>query len=99
FMLGDLEDGANVGMVQRAGGAGLTLKALERMAVVGERIRQEFQGDVAAQQSIFCLINHAHAPRAQLAHHAVMRNSLSDQDLEMVAVMGESPQVRFVLSR
>ena len=80
FVLGDLEDGADVGVVQGAGGAGLALEALERVAVVGERVRQEFQGDVAAQQSIFRLINHAHAPRAQLAHHAVMRNSLSDQD-------------------
>src|SRR5262249_18492989 len=72
-------DRANAGMVQQGSGARLALKALQRLAIPGEVVRKKFDGNVAAQACVFCLIHYAHAPAAQLANNLVVRHDLANQ--------------------
>ncbi len=50
FVLIDFVDGADVGMIERRGGAGFALEALEGLTVGGESVGEEFQGDVAPRR-------------------------------------------------
>ncbi len=60
----DLVDRANVGMVQRGGGARFAAKALERLRVVGNIVRKKLDGDEAAELGVLGLVDHAHAAAA-----------------------------------
>src|ERR1044072_8538008 len=71
FVLADIVDRANVGMVQSGGGARLTLEALEGALVV-EFVGQEFECDAAAEASVFGLVYDAHPTDAELAADAVV---------------------------
>ena len=66
-------------MVQRGGGAGFTLKALDRLGIAGKAFRKEFQGDESAQLGVLRLVDHAHAAAAEFFHDAVVRDGSSDQ--------------------
>ena len=70
--LSDLVDRANIGMIQRRGGAGLALEALQRRRVFLQLSGQELQSHVPAEAEIFGLIHHAHAAAAELVQDAVV---------------------------
>ncbi len=70
--------GADVGMVQRRSRPGLASEAFERLRVVGNLIRQEFQGDETSEFDILGLVDHPHAASAQFFEDAVVRNGLAD---------------------
>ena len=72
----NLVDRADVRVVQRGRSLGLPLETAEGLCVVGEFVGKELQGDVATELQVFCLVHHAHAPTADLAEDAVMRNRL-----------------------
>src|SRR6266478_7971411 len=72
----NLVDRADVGMVQRGRGFGLTLKTAESLCVVGELFRKELRSYVATEFQVFRLVDDAHAPAADPAEDAVMGNSL-----------------------
>src|SRR6202034_4080760 len=55
---------------------GLSLKAAERLCVVGELVGKELQGDVATELEVFSLIHHTHPATADLAEYSVMGNRL-----------------------
>src|SRR5579859_4413485 len=74
----DVIEGTDVGMVQGGGGAGLALKALERLRIARKIFRKKFERDVAAQASVLGLVNDAHAACAQLGENAVVRDGLAD---------------------
>jgi hypothetical protein len=46
------------------------------LLIVGEFFGKELQGDVATEFEVFRLIDHTHAPTADLTEDAVMRNRL-----------------------
>src|SRR5437870_10365600 len=46
--LANLVDGADVGMVQGRGGAGLAAESFQRLSVLGNAIRQKLQSDGAS---------------------------------------------------
>jgi hypothetical protein len=69
-------DRADVRVVQRGRSLGLPLETAEGLHVVGKFVGKEFQGDVATELQVFCLVHHAHAPTTDLAKYAVMRNRL-----------------------
>ena len=69
-------DRADVRVVQRGRSLGLPLETAKGLRVVGKFVGKEFQGDVATELQVFCLVHHAHAPTADLAEDAVMRNRL-----------------------
>ena len=73
----DFVDSANVRVVQRRRGFGLALEAAESLCVMGEFVGKELQGDVATELQVFRLIHHTHAPAADPAEDAVMRNGLT----------------------
>ena len=61
----DVEDGADVGMVERRSRARLALKSLERRRRCQPDIRQHLHGDVTLEPRIPSPIHLAHAARAE----------------------------------
>ena len=78
-MLADFVDGADVGMVERGGGAGLALEALERARVAGQVCREEFQRDEAAEFRVLGFVDDTHPATAEPFDDAVVRDGLADQ--------------------
>src|SRR5882672_4290390 len=74
----DLVDGADVGMVQRRGGAGFALKAVQGLTVFGEFIGEKLKGDETAELDVLGPVYDTHASAAQFLDNAVMRDSLAD---------------------
>src|SRR5262245_25639320 len=58
FLFADVVNRADVRMVQGRSGSGLALKSLNRMAVLGNFIGQEFESDLAAKPSVFSFVHH-----------------------------------------
>jgi hypothetical protein len=58
-------DGDDVGMVERAGGAGLLLEAAQPLGVRGQRCGQDLDRDVARQPRVPRAVDLAHPARAQ----------------------------------
>ena len=75
----DVVDGADVGMIQRGGGACFTFEAFERLWVVGEIVGEKFEGDEAAEARVFGFVDHAHSATAEFFDDAVMRDCLADE--------------------
>ena len=71
-VLADVVDRADVRMVQRRGGAGLALEALQRLPGRGELGRQELERDLAAQPRVLGLVDDAHAAAADPVEDAVV---------------------------
>ena len=83
---------ADVGVIQRGRGAGLTLKPFSGLRVLGEIIRQELHRNSASQPKILGLVDHSHAAATQLAQNAVVRDGLTDHVLadHDLAIMASS---------
>jgi hypothetical protein len=64
FVLSDVVNRADVGVIQSRGGAGFPLETLQGLAIGGKLVGEEFQSDGAAQARIFGLVDFAHAARA-----------------------------------
>jgi hypothetical protein len=71
LVLADVVDGADVGMIQGRGGLRLTLEALAGGRVVEVGLGEELQSDAAVKPSVLGLVDHAHAPAAQLLEDAI----------------------------
>ena len=82
----NLVDGADVGMVQGGGGAGLTLEALERLRVLGYFVGQKLEGDKAAELDVLGFVDHTHPAAAELLDNAVVRDGLADHWSRMLRV-------------
>ena len=78
FMLADVVEGADVGVVQRRGGARLALEAFRGQRVGGGRLGQELYRDMAAEPEVLGAVHDAHAAGTQPINHAVMRNNGTD---------------------
>src|ERR1700735_1160186 len=78
FMLINIVDRADVGMIQRRSCPRFTVESFECLPVFGGIFRQEFQGDAAAQPCILAAIHHAHAATAELLKYAVVGKRLAD---------------------
>ena len=73
-ILADVEDRADIRMIERGRGARFALEPFEGFAIRGERGRQEFDGDLPAQARVFGAIDHAHAALAQVRNNAIVGN-------------------------
>src|SRR5579872_6551040 len=73
FMLPDLMNGADVGMIERGGGARLAPESFERLWVSGYALRQKLQRNKTAELDIFGFINHAHTAAAKFFDDSVVR--------------------------
>ncbi|MEK7408746.1 MAG: hypothetical protein AAB225_27080 [Acidobacteriota bacterium] len=74
----DAVDGADVGVVQRRGGAGLALEALQHEGVLGKPWWQEFQGYLPPQPAVLRPLNDTHAAAAERIQDAVVRHRSAD---------------------
>jgi len=80
FVLAYFVDSANVGMVERRGGACFAIEPFECLGGVGEGFRQELQSSMAAKAEVLRFENFSHAPGTQLAQDAVVRDDLGEHD-------------------
>jgi hypothetical protein len=78
---------ANVGMIQRRGGAGLAAEALQRRRIASQIVGQELESDEAAQARVLGLVDHAHATAADLFQDAVVRDRLDHGEAASYAVI------------
>ena len=53
-------------------------KRLESLGIVNHIVRQEFQGDEAAEFGIFGFVDHTHPAAAELLNDAIVRDGLAD---------------------
>jgi len=74
-------NGADVGVIQGRGGASLALETLDGLAVLGQGVGQELEGDTPAETGIFGFVDHAHAATSQFSKDFVMGNGLSDEGI------------------
>ena len=80
----DLVDGADVGMVQGRSSLGFALEAVQSLRILGQFIRQELEGDKAAEFYIFGLVDDAHPATAEFFDNAVVRDGLADHVWRML---------------
>ncbi len=78
FVLADVVNSADVGMVKSGGGLRLPLKSGQGLGVSRHFFRKEFQSDKTPQAGVFGLVNHAHPAAAEFFDDAVVRDDLSD---------------------
>ena len=62
-------------------GRRLSSKPLQPLAVVGEGLGQEFEGNEAVQAGVLSLVNHTHPATTELLDDAVMRDGLPDREI------------------
>ena len=72
FVLVNVVDGADIGVVQGGGGSGFTPEALQGLRVAGKLLGQELEGDHTAQAHILGLVDHPHAAAAELFQNPVV---------------------------
>jgi hypothetical protein len=71
-------DDADVGMVKRGSRAGLALEAFHGLVIFGELFWEELERYKPAERRVFGLVDHTHAPAAELFQDAIVRNGLTD---------------------
>jgi hypothetical protein len=79
FVLFDLVNGADVGMVQRRGGPRLALKAPQGGRVCGEFVGKKLKGHLPAQLDVLCTVHKPHAAAAQDTHDTIMGDLLANE--------------------
>src|SRR5713101_744216 len=77
-MLRNLINRTDIGMVQGRCCAGLPAEAFQNLRVLGNVVRQKFQGDETTEHRILGLVDDTHAPAVQLLDDAVVRDGLAD---------------------
>ena len=77
-MLADLVDGADVGMIQSRGCAGLPQQPGPGGSVVEAGLRQDLDGHVPIELLVVSAVDHAHAAFAELFCDLIMTERLAD---------------------
>ena len=78
FMLVDVVDRANVRVVERGRGLGLSLETCDRLKIAALLLAQELQGDWSFQAQTLGPVDDAHAAAAEFRRDAVVRKGLAD---------------------
>ena len=81
FMIPDVVNDTDMGMVEGRSRPGLSLKPFQGLPVLGELLGQKLQGHVAAEAGVLGLVDHTHAPAAQFLDDFVVGNSLANHEL------------------
>src|SRR5580693_8633227 len=76
--LADVINRADAGMIQRGGGARLAAKALQRLRIAGDVVRQKLQRNKAAEASVLGFVRHTHPATTKLLNNAVVRDRRID---------------------
>ena len=79
LVLADVVDGADVGVVERGGGARLAAEARQRGGVAGHLFGQELERDLAAEPGVDGAVDDAHAAAAELVEDSIVGDRAADQ--------------------
>jgi len=82
----NLEDHADVGMIQRRRRLRLALEASESLCVFGNVVRQELQRHKAVEFHILRFVNNTHPASAEFLDDEVVRDGLADHWSRIVRV-------------
>ena len=86
FVLINVINGADVGVIESRGRAGFALETLQRLTVFGHLFGQKLESHTTAQLGVFGLIHHSHAAATQLFKNAIVRNGLTDHGMEVRSI-------------
>ena len=86
----DVENRADVGMVERRRESGFAFEASNRFGVFGQLVFEYFDGDSARQPSILCLVDNAHTAGAQRANDVEMRDLSSNHSTARTLLSSDS---------
>jgi hypothetical protein len=78
LVLVDVVDGADVGVIEGGGGPGLALEALPGLGIGEGPFWEELEGHPAVEAGVHGLVDHAHAPAADLPADPVVGDGLAD---------------------
>ena len=84
FVVADIENRADVRMVQRRGEPRLALEAPDRIAVAREVVLDDLDGDRSRQPRVLRLVDDAHAAGAQRANDVEVRQLPADHEAPTV---------------
>ena len=73
-------NGADVRMVQCAGGLGLAFEALKGLRVLCQFVGKEFKSDGASKPGVRCFVNYTHATAAKFFGDSVMGYGCADHE-------------------
>ena len=71
-------DGADIGVIECRCGLRFTLKAAERLRIVGDIVGEKLERDEAVQPGILSLVDDAHTAAAELLDDAIVGDRLAD---------------------
>ncbi len=83
FVLADLVDRADVGMVEGRGSLCLPLEPFQCLVIFGKFPRQELERHEAMELHVFSFVHHAHAPGTKLFEDAVVGNGFAEHGVEV----------------
>ena len=86
FHLPDFVDGGDVGVIECRQDLRLTLETRQPFGVLCEGVRQDLDGDLAAQLGVFRPVHRSHPAFAEKAGDLEVRESLADQRPRILAV-------------
>src|SRR5439155_12077752 len=79
ILVADVENRADVRVIQGGSGARLPLEPAERLRISRDFLGQKLEGHEPVQANVFGLVDHAHSAPAQLLDDAVMRDGLAGE--------------------
>src|SRR5262249_41356029 len=82
FVLTDLVNRADVGMIECRGGTRFTSKAFQRLGVHGKTFGQELQCHEAAEFTVLGFVDHTHPAATQLLQDGIVRTLFPYNDWE-----------------
>src|ERR1035437_978669 len=83
-LLVNVVDGADVGMVQRRGGASFAPQALQRMPVVSQIVGKKLEGDETAETCVLGLTPPPPPAAPELLDDAVVRDGCASHEMDPV---------------
>ncbi len=72
FILTDVVDRADVGMIECGGSLGFAAKTFQGLAVLRYAFRQEFQSNKAVEARVLGLVDHSHASAAEFFEDTIV---------------------------
>jgi hypothetical protein len=87
LLLPDVVDGADVGVVHRGSGAGLTYVAIDMLRVPGDLGRDKLKSDVTMKARILGFPHHTHPAFTDLLDQAVVLQSLTRLDVHALSFL------------
>src|SRR5580704_1085472 len=93
FVLSDVVNGADIGMVESGGGTSFAPETFQRLRVLGYVIGKKLKRNETAQFGVLSLVNHPHTAATKLFEDAITRDGLPDHglsDRSLVIIFGRS---------